>query len=188
MSTAQSFVPQIIAAYQKAANTSQASLSHAIKAGELLNRAKETVKAGKGKWLDWLKEHCPDIPQTTASLYMRLAANQNVLETEETQQRVANLAGEGNLGIRRAATFLPKRERPPKPQKVSATAAPTEGWTMEEELKNWAPDIMFIALKAAWERDELSKLYDLLEAHLTTPSDETAEADAAEHEPAAAAA
>ena len=45
-----SYVPKIIAAYDKAANASKGSLSYAIEAGELLNSAKEALPK-KGGWL-----------------------------------------------------------------------------------------------------------------------------------------
>jgi hypothetical protein len=96
------------------------------------------------------------------------------------------LAGEGKLSIRSAAKLIPPK-RPPSSRKRKAAAAPPEGWTMEGELKNWAPDEVLTALKVAWARDpdRLSKLYDLLEAPLTAPSgDETAPAEG--HEPVAA--
>ena len=74
-----SFVGQIMTAYKKAAKAESEALPHAIECGKFLNLAKENVKAAKGKWLPWLKENCPEIPQTTASLYMRLAEKQDAI-------------------------------------------------------------------------------------------------------------
>jgi hypothetical protein len=59
--------------YREVVKAEKSALPHAIKCGELLNLAKENVKAEKMKWGEWLKVNCPDIAQETASLYMRLA-------------------------------------------------------------------------------------------------------------------
>ena len=159
--TALSLVPQINAAHQKAVNASQTPLQHAIKAGELLNTAKETVKAAKEKWLPWLKE-LSDIPQTTASLYMRLAANQAALD----QQRVASLADEGKLSIRSAGGVLPKKPRT-KPRAAAAAAKATPASVpIEERLKALAPDEVFKALTDAFDQEQLGALTDLLLEHL----------------------
>src|SRR5215831_6267441 len=62
------FAEQINAAHQEHVKFAKGTLDHGIKAGELLILAKETVDAengGKrGKWEDWLNDHCPDIPET----------------------------------------------------------------------------------------------------------------------------
>src|SRR5215472_12961743 len=77
-----SYVPQIIAAHQQVVAAERAghqrSLDAAIAAGELLNAAKEAIK-GQFKWTEWRSEYLKDVPQTTASLYMRLAKNQDKL-------------------------------------------------------------------------------------------------------------
>ena len=71
------FVGQIMKAYNAAEKARGTALKYAIECGEYLNLAKENVIAakGKGKWKSWLKENCPDVHQTTAELYMRLAKN-----------------------------------------------------------------------------------------------------------------
>jgi hypothetical protein len=73
------FVGQIMKAYNAAEKARGTALKYAIECGEYLNLAKENVIAakGKGKWKSWLTENCPDVHQTTAELYMRLAKNKN---------------------------------------------------------------------------------------------------------------
>ena len=57
----------------------KSALPHAIKCGELLNLAKENVKAEKMKWGEWLKVNCPDIAQEKADARQSLrSANQSV--------------------------------------------------------------------------------------------------------------
>ena len=76
------FVGQIMKAYNAAEKARGTALKHAIECGEYLNLAKENVIAakGKGKWKSWLKENCPEVHQTTAELYMRLARNKDKIE------------------------------------------------------------------------------------------------------------
>jgi len=78
MSSAASFVDPINAEYREVVKAERSALPHAIKCGELLNLAKENVKAEKMKWGEWLKVNCPDIAQETASLYMRLAEHKGI--------------------------------------------------------------------------------------------------------------
>lgn len=56
------------------------SVAHAIAAGEILIEAKAQLK--HGQWLPWLKEHCGDVAERTAQLYMRAAKNRATIETE----------------------------------------------------------------------------------------------------------
>lgn len=57
------------------------SLHHAFAAGELLIEAK--VLVGYGDWADWLRDHC-DVSVRSAQVYMRLARNQEVVNTQTT--------------------------------------------------------------------------------------------------------
>jgi hypothetical protein len=49
----------------------QRGLAHAITAGGLLMEAKELVP--HGRWLPWLREHCPQVSERTAQRYMEVA-------------------------------------------------------------------------------------------------------------------
>ena len=107
------FVPQILAAHQAYIDAQKGTLDHAFKAGDLLNRAKETVVADnggkKGTWEDWRGRNLKGIPQTTASMCMRLATNEPEIRK---QQRVAtNSAGEGKWTIRAALKLIPKTQK-----------------------------------------------------------------------------
>jgi len=57
MSSAASYVDPINAEYREVVKAERAALPHAIKCGELLNLAKENVKAEKMKWGEWLMSH-----------------------------------------------------------------------------------------------------------------------------------
>jgi hypothetical protein len=112
-----SYVPKIIAAHEKVTTASKGSLNHAYEAGELLNSAKEAL-GKKGGWLRWLGANLPNIPQTTASLYMRLADNKAVID----KQRVASAIEQGGLSIRAAAKLIP-------PSAAATAAAATRAAT-----------------------------------------------------------
>jgi hypothetical protein len=83
---------EINAAHQEVLKAfGKSTLDAAIKAGELLNIAKENVKAEGKKWSDWLEEHCPDIPRRTVHLYRQLAAHKDHFKN---WQRVAKTVNE----------------------------------------------------------------------------------------------
>ena len=53
-------------------NGHKTAFEHATEIGQMLNQAKR-LNGNHGEWLDWLGRSCPDIPVTTARLYMRIA-------------------------------------------------------------------------------------------------------------------
>src|SRR5258708_5377994 len=133
-----SYAQQILDAHKKVLAAERSgysqSLDAAIAAGKLLLDAKEAIK-GQFKWTEWRKEHLPQIAQTTASRYMRLAKNEGQLKkpdlsTEEGRKistAVANLAKDGELSIRKAAALLVKHEargKPPSEQEKEDTPKP----------------------------------------------------------------
>src|SRR5215469_10565531 len=71
-----SFVGQIMTAYKAVMKAEGQALKYAIECGEALNLAKENVESTKpkGKWKDWLAEHCKEIPPRTERLYRQLAS------------------------------------------------------------------------------------------------------------------
>src|SRR5262249_61789296 len=130
-----SLVPQILGELKKIKEAEDGhgllcvdELEHAIECGKLLNLAKETVTADvvegkKAKWSPWLQTHI-GMPQTTASLYMRLAKNEELLF--EHKQRVAT----ERLSIRQASQLIPKDE---KAKKQSAMEAEKAGERKDEK-------------------------------------------------------
>ena len=170
MSSAASFVDPINAEYREVVKAEKAALPHAIKCGELLNLAKENVKAEKMKWGEWLKVNCPDIAQETASLYMRLA---------EHKAKVGKAKS-----IREARELLPKKEprgatKEPKPDDAGEPAGSFEPKsdnepTFEDELEALAPDEVCTKLIETWDDDDklaqLAKLIgDYLQKKKTRP-------------------
>src|SRR5215475_7928787 len=115
LSRALSLVPQIREAHEQAEKCQRTShgqaLDYTIKAGDGLILAKEAV--GHGAFSIWRQQNLPHIPQTTASLYMRLAENKVRFQGAEISNTVAVLSAQGNLSLRKAASLLPKRPQTP---------------------------------------------------------------------------
>src|SRR5687768_15050907 len=78
---------QIRAEHEAAESDWRSALGHALRAGELLNEAKERVE--HGDWSRWLRINFP-ASERTARLYMQAAANrQRVAEVGATSLREA---------------------------------------------------------------------------------------------------
>jgi Protein of unknown function (DUF3102) len=165
---------EINRAYQQIIDGEKKSIEYATEIGEMLIAAKK--KHGEhGKWLDWLKVECPDIAETTAALYMRIANKGDELAAaaEANGQRVADLT------IRGAARLLakPKKEGAPRSSQPRTKAAveppePSLGSPdLPTVLKNVGPDEVATALKQAdWTRDDVEKLVLILKAALDAPA------------------
>jgi|SRR5262249_1832082 len=132
-----SYVPQILEAHKKVVEAErsghQRSLDAAIAAGELLNAAKEAIK-GQFKWSEWRTEYLRDIPQTTASLYMRLAKNQDRLRKPdpEISNGLLKLGATGELSIKKAAALLvEKKPRGANPQRKKGDLDIVKRWIGE---------------------------------------------------------
>ena len=157
--SAASFVDPINTAYREVVKAESGALPHAIKCGEFLNLAKENLKADKGgKWLDWLKANCPDIPQTTASLYMRLAENKAKVSKAPS--------------IREAQKLLPKQTRKPsQPSNQSDANQPNKSEessrSFEDEVVAFEPDEVLDMLVEGWhDDDKLTQLARLIGEYL----------------------
>jgi hypothetical protein len=171
------YIPQILDAHNKVVAAEKdgrkRSLDLARAAGQLLLTAKEEVTKGGFKWTDWREEYLADIPQTTASLYMRLATNKDKLlkpdasdEGRRIRNGVATLSAKGELSIRKAAALLTTRTRtrPTKPAK------PTEEDIGKKWLKGLAADELIIWLKQL--RGDVVELSAALMAALKPPQPE----------------
>jgi len=194
--TALSLVPQIQKELEAIKKTENAhgqlcaeALDHAIEAGKLLNTAKETVTSEvvngkKAKWLPWLQTYL-GMPQTTASLYMRLATNEEFLFGHK--QRVAT----ERLSIRQAAALLPKDEKAKKQaataeKKRAEKAAEKEAAAIksarasvspEEIVENLDVDEIFQVLTTTLNDDQLLELSNRLSSYLEEEEEETEQAE-----------
>ena len=184
MSSAASFVDPINAEYREVVKAEKSALPHAIKCGELLNLAKENVKAEKMKWGEWLKVNCPDIAQETASLYMRLA---------EHRAKVSKARS-----IREARELLPKakpRGREREPEISNAVTNSTDPAVVlqatdageiianiqddadklaevaKASIVKLAPDKVCDALIKVWTDDQLRDLIKRVNVYLNAPRD-----------------
>jgi hypothetical protein len=169
------FVPQILEAHQAFITSQKGTLEHAFKAGDLLNRAKETVIADnggkRGKWEEWRDQYCGAIPQTTANMYMRLAENLDVIRKQ--QRVVANspdkVGAEGKLSIRAALKLIPKNPKRVKaPKSAVEPPATRKSSTLEDVLLDKAADEVFAAIRDNWDDDKLGALTTLLKEYLNS--------------------
>jgi len=167
LTKALSLVPEIKAAHEEAEKCQRTShsraLDFAIKAGDALTLAKEAV--GHGAFSIWRQQNLPNIPQTTASLYMRLAEHKEKFREREISNTVADLSAKGNLSLRKAAALLPKR--PQTPAQLAAAKARAEAKTAakktnegiaKEYLKPLEVDESVIFLRQVFDAEYLSKL------------------------------
>ena len=133
LNKALSLVPEIKAAHEEAEKCQRASHSRAlecaIKAGVALTLAKEAV--GHGAFGIWRQQNLPQLPQTTASLYMRLAEHKDKFRDGKISNTVAVLSAEGKLSLRAAAGLLPKR--PLTPTQIAAANRRKEAKAAEKK-------------------------------------------------------
>jgi hypothetical protein len=171
-SSSAAFVDLINDEYREIIKAESGALPHALKCGDYLNRAKESVKAEKRqKWSEWLGLNCPDISQPTASVYMRLDEFKDLI-----QKRKPKTIAEAREVIRehrqRTRTTTPKQPDADKPAggfdpgavKVSTAAIENH------QLADLSADELCIMLASNWEDDELRKLAKLITDHLTKKS------------------
>ena len=82
------------------------SLLHAHKTGRLLLQAKAKVKEStSGRWLLWLKENCPKMPERTAQAYMQVARE---------WERIEESAMIADFGLYDALKFISEIRKRPK--------------------------------------------------------------------------
>jgi hypothetical protein len=151
LTKALSLLPVIREAHEEAEKCQRSShgraLEHAIKAGDALNLAKEAV--GHGAFSIWRQQNLPHIPQTTASLYMRLAEHKEKFRDSQISNTVATLSAQGKLSLRAAAALLPKR--PQTATQIAAAKARKEAKAAAQKGNEGIATEWFKAL----ERDDL---------------------------------
>src|SRR6516164_7999995 len=179
MSSASSFVDPINAEYREVVKAEKSALPHAIKCGELLNLAKENVKAEKMKWGEWLKVNCPDIAQESASLYMRLAEHKtkvskakSIREARELLQKAKPHGREPEIsnGVTNStdpAVVLQATDAGEIIANIADDADKLEEIAKASIVK-LTPDKVCIALTKAWSADQLRDLITRVNAYLVT--------------------
>jgi hypothetical protein len=168
-SSAAGFVDLINDEYREVIKAEGVVLPHALKCGDYLNRAKESVKSEKRqKWSEWLKLNCPDISQETASVYMRLDEHKDLI-----QKKRAKTIAEAREIVREHRQRT--RTTPPKPDADKpaggfdpGSAPEPKGPAIENhQLTDLEPDELCTMLIAAWEDDGLRDLAKRITDHLT---------------------
>ena len=179
--TALVFVEPILTGFREAAKAEHSALKSAIACGKAAILAKENVEAeqGTGKWTAWRETNLSIIPQTTLSLYMRLARNEDLITDAES--------------IRAAIEKLPKQPRgKPGGESESDSGGEGEGEeaegeelddatdfssfgrsTVSDDLADLLPvvsaDDVFPIIRQCWNEEELNKLAGYLDSYLAQP-------------------
>jgi len=76
--TAASLIDQMLDKHNEVERAEQKAVAPAVACGKLLRLAKESVKAERKKWKDWLDANI-EFSQETVSIYMRLAENEKLI-------------------------------------------------------------------------------------------------------------
>jgi hypothetical protein len=161
-----SYVPQIFKAYDDLVESNRASLSHALKLGQLLIDAKETV--GHGNWASWVKTNLASkISERTAQVYMNLAKNKEKFSQSGNAQRAADFMakgdakGESKLSIRAAIELVNKKDGGGTGTKRGRGSGRGKGKGASPDLttllKNVGSDEIKIALKQSERFDEVAE-------------------------------
>jgi hypothetical protein len=174
-----SLVGQINQAYEDLTKSYRTSLTHALKLGDLLIKAKEAVGKPHGNWMPWLKKHCPNISYSTANIYMKLAEHYKGQFDEHPAnfQRAGDLGAKGGLSIRGAIEAMNNANggglKPDKDKKPKAEEEPDDetddGDTSDfdvmgrkadlaETLKAVAADEVSTVINEEWEPDQREEL------------------------------
>jgi hypothetical protein len=169
-----SFIGQIQTEHKAVLKADGEALKHAIECGKALNLAKENVIAAKGKWTKWREEHIPEISQQTASLYMRLAEN---------EERVAECTSirDADVVLRKPPDDESDSDESTHSDEVDDDEAEADDDTddtnnallvrpgsldLTATLHNTAVDEVYTALTQAWDRDHIRDLANRLTRYL----------------------
>jgi hypothetical protein len=170
-SSAAAFVDLINDEYREVIKAESGALPHALKCGDYLNRAKESVKSEKRqKWSEWLKANC-EISQETASVYMRLDEFKDLI-----QKKKAKTIAEAREIIREHR----QRTREKSAEKRDDADKPAGGFDpsndkpgpaiQNHQLADLGADELSTMLIAQWEDDALRELAKRINDHLTKKS------------------
>jgi hypothetical protein len=162
-----SYVPQILSEHKAACDSSTNSYEHAVKCGEHLNNAKDAVK--KKGWTAYCEKHLAHIPQTTRSLYMRLAEPDNQKVINEKITELAKLGEQGKLSIRSAAKLIgPTRGGSTKSEAEKAADKATRvKVTVKAYLTEMDADDLAELIKSIYDADYIDTLIECF-----TPKDD----------------
>jgi hypothetical protein len=166
-----SFVGQIMTAYKAILKAEGSALERAIECGKCLALAKENVEEAKPKrkWSAWLAEHCPDIHQNTAALYMRLADNAEEIADCKSIR-------EADMKLRQ-----PRKCNDDEDDSDVESSNDKAGDNSQRVVRR-SPDLTMTlqcvdvdevctALIDAWDEEHIRQLCDRLHAHFTKPKE-----------------
>jgi hypothetical protein len=175
--SALSFVGQIKTEHKAVLKADGEALKHAIECGKYLNLAKENLLAAKGKWTKWREENIPEISQQTASLYMRLAENEeqavectSIRQADELLRALSSNSRSNASDKSQTADDDDDDDQDEDDADATNNALlvrPSADLTVT--LQNTAVDEVYSALTQAWERDHIRDLANRLLIYLGPP-------------------
>jgi hypothetical protein len=175
-----SFVGQIMTAYKAIIKAEGSALERAIECGKYLALAKENVEEAKPKrkWSAWLAEHCREIHQNTAALYMRLADPENadaiadcksIREADMELRQPRNGSSNTTTDADDQTAEDDADEADDNSQRVVRTGASPD---LTATFKNTAVDEVYSALTQAWDRDHIRDLINRLMIYVGPPAND----------------
>jgi hypothetical protein len=171
------FVGQIKTEHKAVLKADGEALKHAIECGKYLNLAKENVVAAKGKWGKWRDENIPEISQQTASLYMRLAENEDqaakctsIRQADELLRALSsNSRSNTSDKSHGEATDDAATDEADNADEANNALLARKGASpdLTATLQNLAVDEVCTALISAWDEQHIRELCDRLRDHFT---------------------
>jgi hypothetical protein len=175
-----SFVGQIMTEHKLVLKADGEALRHAIECGKYLNLAKENVLSTKpkGKWTKWREENIPEISQQTASLYMRLAENEDQaakcpsIRQADELLRALSSNSRSNTSDKSETDDDADEDEADNADETNNALLARKGVSpdLTTTLQNVDVDEVCTALISAWDEEHIRQLCDRLREHFTKPA------------------
>jgi hypothetical protein len=179
--SALSFVGQIKTEHKAVLKADGEALKHTIECGKYLNLAKENVLSTKpkGKWTRWREEHIPEISQQTASLYMRLAENEDkiakctsIRQADELLRALSSVvrSDASDKSVDDDAATDNADDNADDETNNALLARKGASPDLTTTLQNVDVDQVCTALISAWDEQHIRQLCDRLRDHFAKPA------------------
>jgi len=165
--TAASLIDQILDKHNEVERAEQKAVAPAVACGKLLRLAKESVKAERKKWKDWLDANI-EFSQETVSIYMRLADNEKLIAKAQSIREALKAIREKD-GNEPRGKKQQQQQQSDDPE-VDPNDEP-EGDDPETVIANLGPDEIFHFIIRHWTTEDIRALFELLDKHRKPPTE-----------------
>jgi hypothetical protein len=162
--TAASLIDQILDKHNEVEQAEQKAVAPAVACGKLLRLAKESVKAERKKWKDWLEANI-EFSQETVSIYMRLAENEKLIAKASSIREALKAIREKDGNAPRGRKE--QEEQQSDDPEIDPNDEP-EGDDPETVVANLGPDEVFQFINRHWTTEDIRTLFELLDKHRKT--------------------